>query len=164
MADEAQWFRVFVEASLGVCAELRLPADQVSAESLERTCGHVQAMTSDIGQMFALVHGGERPGRAAGQLMPPRSELTLASATAQLSSAQRSSVHCGSVHCGSVDCGSVDCGGAGGAEPTEAHILVDARHIGALGAAEDGDDTVVEGLAGQQMCHRSGKSATAEGW
>ena len=88
MADEAQWFRVFVEASLGVCAELRLPADQVSAESLERTCGHVQAMTSDIGQMFALVHGGERPGRAAGQLMPPRSELTLASATAQLSAVQ----------------------------------------------------------------------------
>jgi hypothetical protein len=38
--------------------ELRLPADQVSAESLERACGHVQGMTSDIGEMFAVVHGG----------------------------------------------------------------------------------------------------------
>jgi hypothetical protein len=40
--------------------ELRLPADQVSVDSLERACGHVQGMTSDIGQMFAVVHGGER--------------------------------------------------------------------------------------------------------
>jgi hypothetical protein len=40
--------------------ELRLPADQVSVESLERACGHVQSMTSDIGELFAVVHGGER--------------------------------------------------------------------------------------------------------
>ena len=37
--------------------ELRLPADQVSAESLARACGHVQGCTSDIGQLFAVVHG-----------------------------------------------------------------------------------------------------------
>jgi hypothetical protein len=40
--------------------ELRLPADQVSAESLDRACGHVASIASDIGQMFAVVHGGER--------------------------------------------------------------------------------------------------------
>ena len=40
--------------------ELRLPADQVCAESLERACGHVAGIASDIGQMFAVVHGGER--------------------------------------------------------------------------------------------------------
>ena len=39
--------------------ELRLPADQVSAESLERACVHVEGTASDIGQMFAVVHGGE---------------------------------------------------------------------------------------------------------
>ena len=39
--------------------ELRLPADQVSAQSLARACGHVEGITSDIGQMFAVVHGGE---------------------------------------------------------------------------------------------------------
>jgi len=39
--------------------ELRLPADQVSAESLERACWHVEGIASDIGQMFAVVHGGE---------------------------------------------------------------------------------------------------------
>jgi hypothetical protein len=39
--------------------ELRLPADQVSAASLARACGHVQGCKSDIGQMFAVVHGGE---------------------------------------------------------------------------------------------------------
>lgn len=38
--------------------ELRVPADQVSAESLGRACGHVQGCTSDIGPMFAVVHGG----------------------------------------------------------------------------------------------------------
>jgi Putative bacterial sensory transduction regulator len=38
--------------------ELRLPADQVSVESLERACGHVEGVASDIGQMFAVVHGG----------------------------------------------------------------------------------------------------------
>jgi Putative bacterial sensory transduction regulator len=43
----------------GIRVELRLPADQVSAESLGRACGHVKAMSSDIGQVFALVHGGE---------------------------------------------------------------------------------------------------------
>jgi hypothetical protein len=37
----------------------RLPADQVSAQSLERACGHVEGIASDIGQMFAVVHGGE---------------------------------------------------------------------------------------------------------
>lgn len=37
--------------------EMRLPADQVSVESLERACGHVQGMTRDIGEMFAVVHG-----------------------------------------------------------------------------------------------------------
>ena len=42
-----------------VRVELRLPADQVSVESLERACGHVQRMTSDIGPLFAVVHGGE---------------------------------------------------------------------------------------------------------
>lgn len=42
-----------------VRVELRLPADQVSAESLARACGHVEGVTSDIGQMFAVVHGGE---------------------------------------------------------------------------------------------------------
>jgi hypothetical protein len=40
--------------------ELRLPADQVSATSLERACGHVKAIASDIGQVFTVVHGGER--------------------------------------------------------------------------------------------------------
>ena len=39
--------------------ELRLPADQVFVESLERACGHVQAMTSDIAELFAVVHGGK---------------------------------------------------------------------------------------------------------
>ena len=39
--------------------ELRLPADQVSAEALARACGHVEGTASDIGQMFAVVHGGE---------------------------------------------------------------------------------------------------------
>jgi hypothetical protein len=39
--------------------ELRLPADQVSAASLARACEHVEGVTSDIGQMFAVVHGGE---------------------------------------------------------------------------------------------------------
>jgi hypothetical protein len=42
-----------------VRVELRLPADQVSAESLKRACGHVEGISSDIGQMFAVVHGGE---------------------------------------------------------------------------------------------------------
>jgi len=42
-----------------VRVELRLPADQVSAESLARACGHVQGMSTDIGPMFAVVHGGE---------------------------------------------------------------------------------------------------------
>jgi len=37
--------------------ELRLPADQVSVESLERACGHVRGIASDVGQMFAVVHG-----------------------------------------------------------------------------------------------------------
>ena len=41
-----------------VRVELRLPADQVSATSLERACGHVEGIASDIGQMFAVVHGG----------------------------------------------------------------------------------------------------------
>lgn len=41
-----------------VRVELRLPADQVSAQSLERACGHVEGIASDIGQMFAVVHGG----------------------------------------------------------------------------------------------------------
>jgi hypothetical protein len=40
--------------------ELRLPADQVSAESLGRASAHVASIASDIGQMFAVVHGGER--------------------------------------------------------------------------------------------------------
>ena len=39
--------------------ELRLPADQVSAQSLARACGHVEGTAADIGQMFAVVHGGE---------------------------------------------------------------------------------------------------------
>jgi hypothetical protein len=39
--------------------ELRVPADQVSAESLGRACGHVNGCTSHIGDLFALVHGGE---------------------------------------------------------------------------------------------------------
>ena len=39
--------------------EQRLPADQVSAESLGRACWHVDGAASDIGQMFAVVHGGE---------------------------------------------------------------------------------------------------------
>jgi len=38
---------------------LRLPADQVSVESLARACGHVQGITSDIGQLFSAVHGGD---------------------------------------------------------------------------------------------------------
>lgn len=42
----------------GIRVELRLPADQVSEESLERACGHVEGIASDIGQMFAVVHGG----------------------------------------------------------------------------------------------------------
>jgi hypothetical protein len=41
-----------------VRVELRLPADLVSAQSLERACGHVEGIASDIGQMFAVVHGG----------------------------------------------------------------------------------------------------------
>ena len=41
-----------------VRVELRLPADQVSLESLERACGHVRGIASDVGQMFAVVHGG----------------------------------------------------------------------------------------------------------
>lgn len=43
----------------GILVEIRLPAEQVSAESLERACGHVQRMSSSIGKMFAVVHGGE---------------------------------------------------------------------------------------------------------
>lgn len=43
----------------GVRVELRLPADQVSVKSLRRACSHVAGVTSDIGQMFAVVHGGE---------------------------------------------------------------------------------------------------------
>jgi hypothetical protein len=39
--------------------ERRLPADQVSVESLGRACGHVKGCTSDIGDLFAVVHGGE---------------------------------------------------------------------------------------------------------
>jgi hypothetical protein len=39
--------------------DLRLPADQVSVRSLRRACAHVEGITSDIGQMFAVVHGGE---------------------------------------------------------------------------------------------------------
>lgn len=42
-----------------VRVELRLPADQVSVESLERACGHVQRCTTDIGPVLAAVHGGE---------------------------------------------------------------------------------------------------------
>jgi len=43
----------------GVRVELRLPADQVSVESLERACGHVQGCTTEMGPLFAAVHGGE---------------------------------------------------------------------------------------------------------
>lgn len=39
--------------------ERRLPADQVSVESLARACEHVEGITSDIAEMFAVVHGGE---------------------------------------------------------------------------------------------------------
>ena len=39
--------------------ELRLPADQVSVESLQRACWHVNGMTSSVGEMFAVVHRGE---------------------------------------------------------------------------------------------------------
>jgi hypothetical protein len=39
--------------------ELRLPADQVSAESLGRACGHVRSCMSSIGDLFAVVYGGE---------------------------------------------------------------------------------------------------------
>jgi hypothetical protein len=42
-----------------ICVELRLPADQVSAESLGRACGQVTGCTSEIGELFAVVHGGE---------------------------------------------------------------------------------------------------------
>jgi len=43
----------------GIRVELRLPADQVSVESLSRACDHVASVAADIGQMFAVVHGGE---------------------------------------------------------------------------------------------------------
>ena len=39
--------------------ELRLPADQVSAESLERACWHVEGSAFDIGPIFAVVQGSE---------------------------------------------------------------------------------------------------------
>lgn len=39
--------------------EQRLPADMVSVESLRRACWHVDGTVSDIGAMFAVVHGGE---------------------------------------------------------------------------------------------------------
>jgi len=39
--------------------EQRLPADMVSGESLRRACWHVDGIASDIGAMFAVVHGGE---------------------------------------------------------------------------------------------------------
>ena len=39
--------------------EQRLPADMVSVESLGRACWHVDGTASDIGAMFAVVHGGE---------------------------------------------------------------------------------------------------------
>ena len=42
-----------------VRVEQRLPADVVSAESLGRACWHVDGTASDIGAMFAVVHGGE---------------------------------------------------------------------------------------------------------
>jgi hypothetical protein len=39
--------------------EQRLAADVVSVESLGRACWHVDGTASDIGAMFAVVHGGE---------------------------------------------------------------------------------------------------------
>jgi hypothetical protein len=39
--------------------EQRLAADMVSVESLCRACWHVDGTASDIGAMFAVVHGGE---------------------------------------------------------------------------------------------------------
>ena len=42
-----------------ICVQLRLPADQVGAESLGRACEHVESVSTDIGELFAVVHGGE---------------------------------------------------------------------------------------------------------
>lgn len=44
-----------------VVVELRLPADQVSARSLSRACGHVVGMADEVGVLFAGVFGGSTP-------------------------------------------------------------------------------------------------------
>jgi hypothetical protein len=54
----ASWLCKAIWHDGAIRVELRLPADQVSVESLDRACGHVQGMTADIGEMFAVVHGG----------------------------------------------------------------------------------------------------------
>ncbi|HEY3534473.1 MAG TPA: YbjN domain-containing protein [Pedococcus sp.] len=48
-----------------VVVEVRLPADQVSARSLSRACGHVVGMADDVGVLFAGVFGGSTPFSAA---------------------------------------------------------------------------------------------------
>jgi hypothetical protein len=48
-----------------VVVEVRLPADQVSARSLSRACGHVVGMADEVGVLFAGVFGGSTPFPAA---------------------------------------------------------------------------------------------------
>ena len=48
-----------------VVVEVRLPADQVSARSLSRACGHVVGMADEVGVLFAAVFGGSTPFPAA---------------------------------------------------------------------------------------------------
>lgn len=58
--DKARLAKV-VLADGGVCVELRLPADQVTAKSLSRACGQVVRCADDIGVLFAGIHGGSTP-------------------------------------------------------------------------------------------------------
>jgi hypothetical protein len=76
MADEAEWFRAFVERSLEQVWGVQVVQDDdgdhpfghdratacVTVETVEPAPVHA----SDIGQMFAVVHGGE------GALAEPR--------------------------------------------------------------------------------------------
>lgn len=44
-----------------IWVETRLPADVVTARSLERACGQVCTVADDIGTLFAGVYGGSTP-------------------------------------------------------------------------------------------------------
>jgi hypothetical protein len=44
-----------------IWVEARLPADVVTARSLERACAQVCSVADDIGALFAGVYGGSTP-------------------------------------------------------------------------------------------------------